>query len=236
MSPSTARLTVNLLSSFDIEAEKSIEEDALYADIASARKTQNADDGFSCPYLFKELKEYAIDSTRYPSELMVQVIHSLAAIFESRGEYSPTNLEVTGGIVWYGIVASHTINNALHIPLAKLYDVLNQWICQPQLKPICYDALEDFNPDPRYDFFCNMMSYTVTVSHVVPPDVDEYFRSHQHREMLTALEVLFRSAFAKYSKKYFSENLWDAVNLWPAFRDKTLLVTLPGVKDVVVDI
>ncbi|TFK44148.1 hypothetical protein BDQ12DRAFT_708162 [Crucibulum laeve] len=269
MSPSTARRTVTLLSDFHVE-KKAIEGNALHTDVISAKclarlrnsyfmfsqqssihemelfvriinsKTQNEDDIFSSPYLFKVIREYATDSTKYPSELMLQVIHGLVTIFESQNKYSSRSLCVAGGFVWYGIVASDTINGALHMPLAKLYRVLHQCICLPQLEPANCDASRDFSPlDPRYRLFCSIMSYALAVpSPVVPPNLDRHFYFQQHCKMLRALEVLFRSAFVKYSKYYFSRHSW-ATEYWPAFRDKTLLVTLPSIlddlEDVVVD-
>ncbi|TFK44152.1 hypothetical protein BDQ12DRAFT_717331 [Crucibulum laeve] len=256
MPPSTAMYTVALLSGFDVKTENPIKNNALYTEIASARclryfrtyrqrlsvhemelfvriwnsKTQNADDEFSDMDLLRVLKAYAKDSTIYPSELMVQVTHTLATIFESRGEYSLTELNFTGGFVWYGIVASDTINSVLHIPLAKLYGALYQWICQPQLESANFDKSRDLRPHPQYSFFCGIMDNIWMVPFPrVPPNLDGYFRSQQHCEMLRALEVLFRSAFAKYSKKYFFEHNWSVDN-WSAFRDK-ILVTLPGVLD-----
>ncbi|TFK44141.1 hypothetical protein BDQ12DRAFT_708156 [Crucibulum laeve] len=233
----TARRTVVLLDGFGVEIGDPTGDVALYNDITSARclryfsglshtpnqqlsvhemelfvriynnETQNTDDGFSCPFIsFDGHTEDAKDITKFPS----------------------------GKFVWYGIVDSDTINSALHIPLAKLYGILYQWICRPQLEPT--NCNKSSGSDPRYSLFERIMVYISLKSPQarVHPNLDGYSRSQQHREMLKALEDLFRAIFSKYSKQYFAEYPWRA-DSWSAFRDKTLLVTLPGVKDMVMD-
>ncbi|TFK44138.1 hypothetical protein BDQ12DRAFT_620017 [Crucibulum laeve] len=222
--------------SFIFRQQSSIHEIELFIRICN-RETRNEDDQFSCPYIScRKLAESATDSTKYPSELMVQVIHSLATIFESRGEYSSTNLMTTGALVWHGITASDKMKSALHKPLAKLYAVLHQWICRLHLEPADCNTSPYYIPsDPRYTFFCDIMDCIGAVSPSVAHSPEGYFRSQQHCEMLRALEVLFQAVFFKYSEKYFAEHPWKDNN-WLEFCEKALLVTLPGVLDNLEDV